>query len=96
MTKRVYITGIGVVTPIGIGRAAFTEALFRGENGIREIEAFDTSRFSSHLGAEIKDFHARDFIPEAFTENGPAFSDNGDICPSGSGRRGHRDYPPEP
>jgi 3-oxoacyl-[acyl-carrier-protein] synthase II len=62
MTKPVCITGLGMVTPLGIGRTAFAEALFRGESGIGEIAAFDTSRFSSHLGAEIKGFSPRDFI----------------------------------
>jgi 3-oxoacyl-[acyl-carrier-protein] synthase II len=62
MTRQVCITGIGVVTPMGVGRTAFTEALFCGKSGIGELAAFDTARFSSHLGAEIKDFSARDFI----------------------------------
>jgi 3-oxoacyl-[acyl-carrier-protein] synthase II len=51
-----------MVTPLGIGKESFAEALFRGDSGIREIAAFDTSRFASHRGAEIRGFSARDFI----------------------------------
>ena len=62
MHRRVVVTGIGMVTPVGIGKESFMQALFRGDSGIREIASFDTSRFTSHLGAEIKDFSPRDFI----------------------------------
>ena len=62
MSRRVVVTGIGVVTPLGIGKERFAQALFRGESGIKEIAAFDTSSFPSHLGGEIREFSARDFI----------------------------------
>ncbi|HYA15690.1 MAG TPA: beta-ketoacyl-[acyl-carrier-protein] synthase family protein [Syntrophales bacterium] len=62
MNRRVAVTGIGVVTPLGVGKESFAQAIFRGDSGIAEIAAFDTSRFASHLGAEIRDFSARDFI----------------------------------
>jgi 3-oxoacyl-[acyl-carrier-protein] synthase II len=62
MNRRVAVTGIGMVTPLGVGKDVFAQALFRGDSGVREIVAFDTSRFDSHLGAEIRGFSARDFI----------------------------------
>lgn len=62
MHRRVVVTGIGMVTPIGVGKESFAQALFRGDSGITEIATFDTSRFASHLGAETRDFSARDFI----------------------------------
>lgn len=62
MDRRVVVTGIGMVTPLGVGRDAFWNALRCGATGIREISTFSTEGFSSHLGAEIREFHPRDFI----------------------------------
>lgn len=62
MNKRIVVTGIGVVSSIGIGREKFWEALIQGKSGISEITAFDTSSYSTHRGGEVKDFHAEDFI----------------------------------
>ena len=60
--KRIVVTGVGMATPLGIGKECFSENLFRGNSGIREIESFDTSRLPSHLGAEVRDFSPQDFI----------------------------------
>ena len=51
-----------MVTPLGVGKEAFGEALWRGETGIREIAAFPTEGLGSHLGAEVREFQPRDFI----------------------------------
>ncbi len=56
------VTGMGLVTPLGIGRETFTRNLFGGRCGIRPIEGFDTTPFKSHLGGEIHDFSPADFI----------------------------------
>jgi 3-oxoacyl-[acyl-carrier-protein] synthase II len=60
--QRVVITGLGMVTPLGIGKEAFSERLFAGAGAISEISLFDTAAFSSHLAAEVKNFSPRDFI----------------------------------
>ncbi|MFH2075741.1 MAG: beta-ketoacyl-[acyl-carrier-protein] synthase family protein [Pseudomonadota bacterium] len=62
MDRGVVITGIGMVTPLGVGREAFAEALWRGQTGIGEITAFPTGALASHLGAECLTFQPRDFI----------------------------------
>jgi 3-oxoacyl-[acyl-carrier-protein] synthase II len=62
MDRRVVITGIGMVTPLGVGKEAFAEALRQGRTGIGEITAFPTDGLGSHMGAEVRDFPARDFI----------------------------------
>jgi len=59
---RIVITGIGPVTPLGIGKEEFGRRVFAGESAIGEINSFDTSAFRSHLGAEIAGFQPRDYI----------------------------------
>jgi 3-oxoacyl-[acyl-carrier-protein] synthase II len=54
--RRVVITGLGLVTPIGAGRELFWKNLTAGANGIGPVESFDTSAFPVHIGAEVKDF----------------------------------------
>ena len=55
MTERVAITGIGVVTPIGIGIVDFTAALRAGCSGARRITAFDCAGFDTQIAAEVDD-----------------------------------------
>jgi 3-oxoacyl-[acyl-carrier-protein] synthase II len=52
----VVITGMGCVTPIGIGRETFWNALIKGESGVRRIESFDVSNSPVKIAAQIPDF----------------------------------------
>ena len=54
--RRVVITGVGAVTPIGIGKEEYWKALEEGKNGVGLISLFDTSQHSVKIGAEIRDF----------------------------------------
>lgn len=54
--RRVVITGMGCITPIGIGRDAFWHALIKGESGVRRIETFDTSDSPVKIAAQVRDF----------------------------------------
>jgi 3-oxoacyl-[acyl-carrier-protein] synthase II len=54
--QRVAITGVGVVTPVGIGIQEFWKALKNGKNGIAKITKFDPSPFKSQIAGEVKDF----------------------------------------
>lgn len=56
MQRRAVITGMGVVSPNGIGRDAFWEATRRGSSGVRRISAFDTSSLAVQVAGEIPDF----------------------------------------
>ncbi|HEX5831496.1 MAG TPA: beta-ketoacyl synthase N-terminal-like domain-containing protein, partial [Gemmatimonadaceae bacterium] len=57
--QRVVVTGIGAVTPIGLGAAAFWEALLAGRGGAAPITHFDASGFDTTFACEVKDFDAR-------------------------------------
>lgn len=61
--RRVVITGLGVVSPLGNDLRTFWHLLSEGASGIRPLSAFDTSPFSASLGAEVTDFDPTDFIP---------------------------------
>jgi len=54
--RRVVITGMGCVTPIGIGRNTFWSALQRGDSGVRRIESFDVSNSPVKIAAQVRDF----------------------------------------
>jgi len=59
---RVVVTGIGVVTPIGIGCETFWEGLLAGRNGIGRVSLFDPSGFRSQMAGEVKGFRAEEWI----------------------------------
>ena len=65
MTDRICITGIGVVSPIGIGKEEFLSSLKDGKSGIEEIKEFDTHFSRSKKGGMVLNFHPKDFIPAA-------------------------------
>jgi 3-oxoacyl-[acyl-carrier-protein] synthase II len=54
--RRVVITGMGCVTPIGVGRQAFWSGLQSGESGVRRIDSFDVSNSPVKIAAEVRDF----------------------------------------
>src|SRR5262249_48385864 len=71
--KRIVVTGIGIVTSIGIGRERFWNNLLEGRSGISLVESHDTSRFSVHNGAEVKGFAAEEYVARLdFTRIGRA------------------------
>jgi len=64
LNRRVVITGLGLVTPLGIGVDETWKALCEGKSGIGDITRFDASGFSTRIAGEVKDFHAEDFLPK--------------------------------
>jgi 3-oxoacyl-[acyl-carrier-protein] synthase II len=59
---RVVVTGLGVVTPIGVGLEEFWEGLKEGLNGISRVTHFDPSDFRSQMAAEVKNFNPEEWI----------------------------------
>ena len=56
MEKRVVITGLGAITPVGIGKENFYNALLEGKSGIGPITRFDASDYATRIAGEVKDF----------------------------------------
>src|SRR6266702_6236865 len=64
--RRVVVTGLGVISPIGIGAKTFWDNLVAGKCGIRRIEAFDPSAFPSQLAGEVPAYKIGDFVPKSY------------------------------
>ncbi|ABF41371.1 beta-ketoacyl synthase [Candidatus Koribacter versatilis Ellin345] len=62
MDKRVVITGMGVVSPNGIGRDAFCRAILDGKSGVKKISRFDASKLPVRIAGEITDFDESQWI----------------------------------
>ncbi len=62
--RRVVITGIGVVSPNGIGRRAFGEAIAEGRSGVSRIESYDTTGQSIKIAGEVKGFDVAPYLGE--------------------------------
>ena len=64
MDRRAVITGLGIVSPLGIGKEANWKNLIEGTSGIKSISRFDTKEVEVSIAGEITDFKARDFIKD--------------------------------
>jgi 3-oxoacyl-[acyl-carrier-protein] synthase II len=64
LKRRVVVTGMGLVTPIGIGVEQTWTALCAGRSGVVEITRFDTAAFQTKIAAEVRDFNPLDFLPK--------------------------------
>lgn len=64
MNRRVVVTGMGLVTPLGIGIEKTWAALCAGKSGITKITKFDASPHQTQIAAEVKGFNAEDFMPK--------------------------------
>ena len=62
MNRRVVITGLGIVSSIGIGKDEFWSNLIQGKSGISKISSIDTSNYPIHYGGEVRNFKPESFI----------------------------------
>src|SRR5580704_1351576 len=62
LDRRVVVTGVGLVTPLGTGVEKNWEALMAGRSGIGLIQSFDPSDFPTKIAGEVRDFNPEDWI----------------------------------
>ena len=62
MSRRVVVTGVGLLSPLGIGTEQSWQAIREGRNGISRIEAFDPTLFNSRIAGEVKNFDPNQYI----------------------------------
>ncbi len=72
--RRVVVTGMGVVSAIGIGQDAFWDSLKNGRCGIGEVEGFDTSELRCKIAAEVKDFDPKIHVKSRAVQLGDRYS----------------------
>jgi len=75
--KRVVVTGIGVVSALGLGKQTFLDALLAGRSGVGLIERFDTTDYAVKFAAEVRDFDPLDFIDKKMVKRMDRFSQYG-------------------
>jgi 3-oxoacyl-[acyl-carrier-protein] synthase II len=99
--RRVVVTGLGLITPLGNSVTETWSNIIAGKSGISTIDHFDTSEFPSRIGGSIRNFNAEDYIPRkdlkkmdpfihyGFAAGIQAFEDSGlEITDSNAGRVG--------
>lgn len=74
MKRRVVITGLGMVTPIGTGKTVFWDNLIAGKSGIERVERFEVSEYPTQIAAEVKDFKAEDYMDKKESRRMDRFS----------------------
>lgn len=67
--RRVVITGLGVVSPVGVGIEPVWEALAASRSGIERISFFDPSRFTSQIAGEVEGLKVVDFVPKTYRKS---------------------------
>jgi 3-oxoacyl-[acyl-carrier-protein] synthase II len=72
--KRVVITGLGPVSPVGIGKDEFWDSLIHGRSGITEITGFDASRYPTRIAGEVKNFNPTNFMSRSASKHAGRFS----------------------
>ncbi len=73
-SRRVVITGLGVIAPNGIGKDAFWDALVAGKSAVDYITAFDATTYPCRVAAEVRDFKPEDFMHVRRTKHRGRFS----------------------
>ncbi|HHT9115411.1 MAG: beta-ketoacyl-ACP synthase II [Planctomycetes bacterium] len=75
--NRVVVTGLGIITPIGIGVDAFWESIINGKSGISMISRFNVEGYPTKIAGEVKNFSPKEYMPEELVNNLSRYSQLG-------------------
>lgn len=75
--NRVVVTGLGIITPIGIGVDAFWESVTNGKSGISMISRFNVEGYPTKIAGEVKNFSPKEYMPEELVNNLSRYSQLG-------------------
>lgn len=75
--RAAYVTGVGIVSPIGVGRKAFWSSLLANESGVGPITLFDPDGFEVRIAAECTDFEPKDFMERKSAQRTDRFAQLG-------------------
>ncbi len=73
MKRRVVVTGLGAVTPLGVGVEASWQSLCQGKSGIGPVTRFDAAGFQTRIAGEVNGFNPVDFMPRKLVRRGDRF-----------------------
>ncbi|MBQ5398547.1 MAG: beta-ketoacyl-ACP synthase II [Ruminococcus sp.] len=71
--EKIVITGMGAVTPVGIGVDNYWNSIIEGKCGIDKIQSFDVSELAVQIAGEVKDFNPSDYLPKDVVRKTDAF-----------------------
>src|ERR671915_180274 len=75
--RAAYVTGVGVVSPIGVGRKAFWSSLLANESGVGPITLFDAQDYEVRIAAKCTDFEPKDFMDRKVAQRTDRFTQFG-------------------
>jgi len=73
LKRRVVVTGLGAITPLGVGVEESWQSLCQGKSGVGVVTSFDASSFRTRIAAEVKGFNPLDFIDRKLVRRGDRF-----------------------
>src|ERR671938_2195554 len=75
--RAAYVTGVGIVGPVGVGRKAFWSSLLANESGVGPITLYDARNYEVRIAAECTDFDPKDFMDRKVAQRTDRFTQFG-------------------
>ncbi len=75
--NKIVVTGLGIITPIGIGKDEYWESAIHGKSGISRISRFDVEGYPTKIAGEVKNFNPKEYMPDELANNLSRYSQLG-------------------